>query len=76
MPQGTQIAGYVFPLDKLGLDCVPIRGFTHSTGSAIRSANWPEQNIEEKNSKQTKGDFFITNGDFGYALFSDVNVID
>jgi hypothetical protein len=27
------MAGYVFPFDRLNLDCVPIRGFTRSAGS-------------------------------------------
>ena len=30
---GTEIEGYRLPFDKLGFESVPIKGFTHSTGS-------------------------------------------
>ena len=59
MPQGTQIDGYVLPFDSEGLESVPIRGFTHSTGSVILLTVWLCRLAAAANRRKISDSFFI-----------------
>jgi hypothetical protein len=59
MPQGTPTDGYVLPFDRLGLDRVPIKGFTHSTGSVTFSTTCADALSRQATSRNVLNDTLI-----------------